>query len=117
MTSLILPRGRRLLRRSLQQQQPPSSYPAILAARTASSTAAASSSTSTNYDYVIVGGGSAGCVLANRLSANPRAKVLLLEAGGDDRFIPFIHVPVGYLWRYVVRATTKENGKNGIGGS
>lgn len=60
--------------------------------------AASWSSLSANYDYVIVGGGSAGCVLANRLSVNPRVKVLLLEAGGDDRFIPFVHVPVGYLW-------------------
>lgn len=54
-----------------------------------------STSTSTStYDYVVVGGGSAGCVLANRLSANPQVRVLLLEAGGDDRFIPFVHVPV-----------------------
>jgi len=49
------------------------------------------------FDYIVVGGGSAGCVLANRLSADPRRRVLLLEAGGKDDYI-WIRVPVGYLY-------------------
>ena len=49
------------------------------------------------YDYVIVGAGSAGCILANRLSADSDRRVLLLEAGGRDNWIWF-HIPVGYLF-------------------
>ena len=49
------------------------------------------------FDYVIVGAGTAGCVLANRLSADPDVRVLLLEAGGKDDWI-WIHIPVGYLY-------------------
>ena len=49
------------------------------------------------FDYVIIGAGTAGCVLANRLSADPDVKILLLEAGGRDNY-PWIHIPVGYLY-------------------
>lgn len=70
------------------------------------------------FDYIIVGAGSAGCVLANRLSADPGTKVLLLESGGNDNWIWF-HIPVGYLfaignprsdWMF---STAEEPGLNG----
>ena len=51
--------------------------------------------TTTQFDYIITGGGSAGCVLAHRLSQDPNAKVLLLEAGGSDSH-PFFHWPAGF---------------------
>jgi choline dehydrogenase len=72
------------------------------------------------FDYVIVGAGSAGCVLANRLSADPKVKVLLLEAGGRDNWIWF-HIPVGYLfaignprsdWMFKTEAVPGLNGRS-----
>jgi len=50
-----------------------------------------------SFDYIVVGAGTAGCLLANRLSADPTRSVLLIEAGGPDDY-PWIHIPVGYLY-------------------
>src|SRR6202048_4632143 len=50
-----------------------------------------------DFDYIVVGAGSAGCIVANRLSADPTKRVLILEAGGDDNWI-WLHIPVGYLF-------------------
>jgi choline dehydrogenase len=50
-----------------------------------------------DFDYIVVGAGTAGCIVANRLSADPAKRVLLLEAGGRDNWIWF-HIPVGYLF-------------------
>jgi choline dehydrogenase len=72
-----------------------------------------------NYDFIIVGAGAAGCVLANRLSEDPQARVLLIEAGGsDDRFL--IRMPLGFLrafrdptitWGYVSEPEPHLNGR------
>ncbi|SEQ16464.1 choline dehydrogenase [Solimonas aquatica] len=73
-----------------------------------------------SFDYVIVGGGSAGCLLANRLSQDPKVSVLLLEAGGPDNW-HWIHIPVGYLycignprtdWCYRTQAESGLNGRS-----
>src|SRR5579863_2655543 len=50
-----------------------------------------------DFDYIVVGAGTAGCIVANRLSADPKKRVLILEAGGNDNWIWF-HIPVGYLF-------------------
>jgi choline dehydrogenase len=50
-----------------------------------------------DFDYIVIGAGTAGCIVANRLSADPRKRVLILEAGGNDNWIWF-HIPVGYLF-------------------
>jgi choline dehydrogenase len=84
------------------------------------------------FDYVIVGAGTAGCLLANRLSRDPAKRVLLLEAGKRDNYL-WIHVPVGYLycignprtdWLYRTSPQAGLNGRSllyprgkGLGGS
>jgi choline dehydrogenase len=73
-----------------------------------------------DFDYIVVGAGTAGCVVANRLSADPSKRVLILEAGGDDNWIWF-HIPVGYLfaigdprsdWMFRTEAEAGLNGRS-----
>ncbi|MGA2054489.1 MAG: choline dehydrogenase [Bradyrhizobium sp.] len=82
--------------------------------------AAASQSTKEEFDYIIVGAGSAGCVLANRLTADGKYSVLLLEAGPRDTN-PWIHIPLGYgrlfkekavNWMYQTEPEPGLNGRN-----
>jgi choline dehydrogenase len=91
-----------------------------------------SDSATSAFDYIIVGGGTAGCVVANRLSANPQHRVLLLEAGGEDTN-RWLHIPIGYArvfgkpefnWIYQVQPEPQLNNRAGpfyqgkvIGGS
>jgi choline dehydrogenase len=73
-----------------------------------------------DFDYIVVGAGTAGCILANRLSADPANRVLVLEAGGNDNWIWF-HIPVGYLfaignprsdWMFRTEAEPGLNGRS-----
>ncbi|CCE04079.1 GMC-type oxidoreductase [Bradyrhizobium sp. STM 3843] len=73
-----------------------------------------------DFDYIVVGAGTAGCILANRLSADPTKRVLILEAGGNDNWIWF-HIPVGYLfaignprsdWMFRTEAEPGLNGRS-----
>ncbi|MBU3900797.1 MAG: GMC family oxidoreductase N-terminal domain-containing protein [Gammaproteobacteria bacterium] len=73
----------------------------------------------TTFDYIIIGAGTAGCLLANRLSKDPAKRVLLIEAGGKDNY-PWIHIPVGYLhcignprtdWLFQTEAEVGLNGR------
>ena len=75
----------------------------------------------TMYDYVVVGGGSAGCVLAARLSEEPETRVLLIEAGPKDSN-PYIHMPVGFfkmtsgplIWGYETAPLRHANNRRAV---
>ncbi len=73
-----------------------------------------------DFDYIVVGAGTAGCIMANRLSADPTKRVLVLEAGGNDNWI-WLHIPVGYLfaignprsdWMFRTEAEPGLNGRS-----
>ena len=73
-----------------------------------------------SYDYIVCGAGTAGCLLANRLSANRAKRVLLIEAGGQDNYL-WVHIPVGYLycignprtdWLYATEPAAGLNGRS-----
>jgi choline dehydrogenase-like flavoprotein len=77
----------------------------------------------TEYDYIIAGGGTAGCVLANRLTANGAHRVLVLEAGPTDNYL-WIHIPIGYAktmfhprynWGYYTEPEPSMNGRKSAG--
>ena len=72
------------------------------------------------YDFIVCGAGTAGCLLANRLSADPTRRVLLIEAGGQDNYV-WVHIPVGYLycignprtdWLYATEPAAGLNGRS-----
>ena len=95
-----------------------SSCSAAAAAPARSASASVSVTDDDAFDYIVVGAGSAGCVMGNRLSRDPSSRVLVLEAGGRDTY-PWIHVPLGYLytmkhprtsWGF---STTAQPGLNG----
>src|SRR5438309_10961897 len=71
-----------------------------------------------DFDYIVVGAGTADCIVADRLSTNPKTRVLMLEAGGNDNWIWF-HIAVGYLFAIVnprsawMFRTEPEPGVNG----
>ena len=81
---------------------------------------ATSEDAAASYDYIVCGAGTAGCLLANRLSATRGKRVLLIEAGGNDDYV-WVHIPVGYLycignprtdWLYATEPAAGLNGRS-----